>query len=300
MITDIVTDVELFNDINEVSPLHVDADTAYNTWASELGISPTTSLSGLVNGDDSSAEIDLGFVYTIGGAETKLMQSTEGSIGFYTTTGNFVNGLRPISKVIPEQVSVVRAYTTRSLNPSMILNCKVPNVDSKSYDTKWQKTGDTAILFIKWSAYNNSLSSHVDVALKISKGSLDIVCTAGATAGIFFQLFMMDSLGTSGQAIAGHGNFAKELLANTTYQFTTVLPKRIFGDVIGINGVPSQKLVRAYDRDTGELLAEALSDSTTGSYELSIFGSSNCYVVCLDDSASMLNALISDRVVPVD
>jgi hypothetical protein len=300
MITDITTGVELFSDINEVAVTHIDADAAYTAWAADLGVSSTATLSGLTNADDGSAEIDLGFVYTLGGVETKLMQSTEGSIGFYTKTGGFVNTSRPISKVLPEQVNVSRAYTTRSLNPSMIINCKIPSVDSKSYDTKWQKTGDTAILFIKWSAYGNSLSNRVDVALKISQGSLDIVCSASTDTGVMLQIFMMNSTNTSGQAIAGNGNFGKTLLSSTTYQFSTAIPKRISGNVTDSTDSPSAQIVRAYDRDTGKLLDQTLSDAITGFYELSIVGAPTCYVVCLDDSASMLNALIIDRIIPVD
>jgi hypothetical protein len=299
MIVDTKTGLSIFLDILEITPTHLDATSAYATWASELGVSDTTSLPGLTNTDDGSAEIDLGFSYTIDGTDTKLMQTSEGSIGFYASPSSYLNASRPITGVIPDQVNVTRAYTTRSLNPSMIINCKHPSVDSKSYATKWQKTDDTMIMFLKWSSYNNSEVNRVDFAMKMSKGNLEVVCNTNTNSGAYFQIFLMDSTGSSGQALSGNGNFAKVLLPSNTYQFKTVIPKLLSGVVIGSDGLFASRQVRAYDRITGNLVGSTTSDEVDGSYSITTVVNSGHYVVCLDDSDGDINAIIFDRVIPI-
>lgn len=300
MIKDAITGIDLFNDIVEVVPTHANATSAYSAWASELGVSDTISLGGLVNGDDGSAEIDVGFIYTLGGVETKLMQSTEGSIGFYTTTGTLANTSRPINKVLPEQTNVTRAYNSRSLNASMVINCKHPTADCKSFDTKWQKTPDSMIIFVKWSAYGSSTSNLVEFAMRMSKGVLEIVCNTSISSGIYFQIFLMDSTTTSGNAVAGSGNLGKVLDISSTYQFKTAVAKSLSGLVVGANGNAESSIIRAYRRSDGILIGSTISDTITGEYSIDIYEDSECYLVCLDDSGSGLNALIMDRITPLE
>tara|TARA_R110002033_G_scaffold138731_1_gene177716 strand:- start:971 stop:1873 length:903 start_codon:yes stop_codon:yes gene_type:complete len=299
MITNPITSIKILNDIAEITPIHSNALSAYASWALELGVSDTISLDGLVEADDSSAEIDVGFIYTSGGTDSKLMQSTEGSIGFYTNPSTFSNSARAITKVLSEQVSIPRTYTTRILNPDLIISCKHPDNDSKSYDVKWQKTSDTMILFLKWSAYNSSESKRVDFAMRMTKGAIDIVCNTNIDAGAFFQIFLMDSTTSSSSAIDGTGNFAKSLLPSTTYQFKSIIPRLLTGTVIGADGNFAALPIRAYDRVTGKLMGNTTSDAITGEYSIETTVYTEHYIVCLDDSVNNLNALIIDRVVPI-
>jgi len=301
MITDVMTGKRLFPDIVELPNSYANAGAAYVQWANDLGVSSIDTLPGLVNGDDACVEIDAGFIYAIDGVTTQLMQSTEGSIGFYIDTplGTLGNNSRPITAIIPEQRNVTRAYTSRnSVNPSFIINCKNPTQDSQSSSGKWQKTSDTLILFIRWTQYGNANLNNVDVALKLSKGSVELVCTPFAST-IFFQCFLMNSTNSSGQALAGNGNYGKALTINTTYTFKSVLPATISGNVLGDDGLPLSTKVRAYDRETGLLTGEAVSDAN-GDYTIQLYSTEPQYVVCLPSHTSDLNALINDRVIPIE
>ena len=301
MIVDVVTSKRLCADIIELTNTYSSASDAYTVWANQLGVSPTASLAGLVNSDDNCVEIDAGFNYALDGVTSKLMQSTEGSIGFYIDEplGTLGSNSRPITAIIPEQRNVTRAYTSRNtINPTFIINCKTPTQDSQSQNGKWQKTADTLILFIRWSQYGNPNANNVDVALRLSKGAIEVVCTPFAST-IFFQCFLMNSTISSGQALAGNGNFGKALVVNTTYTFKSATPTIISGNVIGYDGLPLSTTLRAYDRTTGALAGEAVSD-TNGDYSIELYSTEPHYVVCLPGVTSETNALINDMVTPVE
>lgn len=301
MIADVITGKHLCHDIIELANGYTNASDAYTQWANDLGVSPTTSLPGLINSDDACIEIDAGFIYALDGVTSKLMQSTEGSIGFYIEDplGTLGNNARPITAITTEQRNVTRAYTSRSsVNPSFIINCKNPTQDSQSYNGKWQKTYDTLILFIRWAQYGNANLNNVDVALRLSKGSIEVVCTPFAST-IFFQCFLMNSTNNSGQALAGNGSFGKALTINTTYTFKSALPAIISGNVLGDDGLPVSTKVRAYNRETGFLTGEAISDAN-GDYSIQLYSTDPQYIVCLPGNNSELNALINDRVIPVE
>lgn len=64
-------------------------------------------------------------------------------------------------------------------------------------------------------------------------------------------------------------------------------------------GVPKSRLVRLYDRQTGQLIDENYSDSITGKYYLETPISGAHFIVAFDDDAGYdYNALILDRVQP--
>lgn len=301
MIVDAVNGKRLCPEITELTNSYSSATSAYAEWADQLGVSPTVSLAGLTNADDNCIEIDAGFNYALDGVTSKLMQSTEGSIGFYINEplGTLGSNSRPINAVIAEQRNVTRAYTSRNtVNPSFIINCKNPTQDSQSQNGKWQKTADTLILFIRWSQYGNTNGHNVDVALRLSKGAIEVVCTPFAST-IFFQCFLMNSTTSSGQAVVGSGNFGKALVANTTYTFKSATPASISGNVVGYDGLPLSTKLRAYDRTTGALAGEAVSD-INGDYSIQIYSTEPHYVVCLPGDDSETNALINDMVTPLE
>lgn len=303
MIKDIVTGKRIVNDILELPSVYTSAANAYSMWAAEIGVSDSISLSGLLAGDDGCTEIDIGFPIALDGLSTKVMQSTEGSIGIYVDEppGTLSSTQRAISAILADQRTVSRAYTSRStVNPSLIINCKDPSTDAKSFDGKWQKTTDVAILFIKWSTYSSSSANNVDVAIRMQSGSLEIVCTCGNGSNNYLQIFMMDSTSASGNAVAGNGNMGKLLTTGTTYTFRSVTPKRIAGNVLGVAGTAIATTVRAYLRNTGQLSGEVLSNAVTGDYVITTYVEGEHYVVCLPEPSSTVNALILDKVLPVE
>lgn len=71
--------------------------------------------------------------------------------------------------------------------------------------------------------------------------------------------------------------------------------KAISGHVYDSNGAPISRKVRAYRRDTGNLVAEAISDASTGEYGIDAYGLLEHYVLVLDDDK---NAMIYDHITP--
>lgn len=74
--------------------------------------------------------------------------------------------------------------------------------------------------------------------------------------------------------------------------------KPISGHVFDADGNPVSRIVRAYHRDTGNLVGEAVSDPLTGEYGFNAFKWVPHYVVVLDDGAK--NAMILDHITPID
>lgn len=73
--------------------------------------------------------------------------------------------------------------------------------------------------------------------------------------------------------------------------------KFIRGIIKDATGTPCERIVRAYRRDTGAFVAEALSDAVTGEYELESFHDGEHQRIVLDDAAGTLYNDLIDRVV---
>ncbi len=75
----------------------------------------------------------------------------------------------------------------------------------------------------------------------------------------------------------------------------------ISGNVKNHLGANTQRTLRFYERSTGILLGETLSDPTTGNYSFETTLDAPHTVIVLDDDAGDLkNALIKDRITPVE
>lgn len=73
----------------------------------------------------------------------------------------------------------------------------------------------------------------------------------------------------------------------------------VSGNVFDNFNVPTSRTVRAYDRTTGELLGQTVSNSADGYYSLALAKGVEVDLVCLDDTAGLVfNDLIS-RAIPV-
>lgn len=69
------------------------------------------------------------------------------------------------------------------------------------------------------------------------------------------------------------------------------------GIVVGDQGNPAERIVRAYNRQTGAIIAQSMSSSVSGAFELNCEDCEHVYVVALDDEAGVVhNALILDRI----
>lgn len=77
-----------------------------------------------------------------------------------------------------------------------------------------------------------------------------------------------------------------------------ILPAGVSGVVTDVAGLPCERIVRAYLRDTGELLAETTSDPVTGAYSIATGAIGEVQVVVLDDAAGDLYNDLIMRVLP--
>ena len=290
----------LYKGITAVTAEYASVADAYSAWATEIGVSDTDTLSGLVNADDSCGEVTLNFIPTLNGASYKVMMGTEGSFGIYLNepAGTAGSNSRPITGISGIHQNVTRNYNSRSTNPALIINCKHPTNDSKSANAKWQQTADTAIFYVEWMSYS-STAKQTRFAIRLRNGEITIVCDSVDTAGAYVQFFQLSESATTAVAIAGDGNYSQVMIVGELYQFNTLPLKYISGTVLGADSLPYAGLVRVYDRDTGVLAGEITADETTGEYSIEC-SDGTYYVVCFDDTAAAQNALIFDRVVPVE
>lgn len=71
----------------------------------------------------------------------------------------------------------------------------------------------------------------------------------------------------------------------------------VIGTVVGADGNPAARTVRAYNRATGVLVTEAVSDVATGEYEL-VLSSGEYQVMALADEGDVYNDLITYVTLP--
>jgi hypothetical protein len=84
------------------------------------------------------------------------------------------------------------------------------------------------------------------------------------------------------------------------YRYFTLPTKYYFSGTVTKNGLPVEREVKAYRRDTDVLLSYTMS-SNSGEYRLPTEYSGEHYIVCKDDdSGDMYNDIIQSRVFPVE
>jgi hypothetical protein len=72
----------------------------------------------------------------------------------------------------------------------------------------------------------------------------------------------------------------------------------VSGIIRDADGNPAERVVRAYRRDTGALIASTTSDSVTGHYEFALGLNDEIQRIVLDDDAAPLYNDLIDRVIP--
>uniref|UniRef100_A0AAU7YUY3 Virion structural protein n=1 Tax=Stenotrophomonas phage vB_SmaS_QH3 TaxID=3229738 RepID=A0AAU7YUY3_9CAUD len=72
------------------------------------------------------------------------------------------------------------------------------------------------------------------------------------------------------------------------------------GTVKDASANPLARRVRAHRRSDGRMVASAMSNGTTGAFTLHVWSTDPHYMVCLDADGGTKNALIKDRVIPVE
>lgn len=71
----------------------------------------------------------------------------------------------------------------------------------------------------------------------------------------------------------------------------------ISGTITGADGNPASRTVRLYNRSTGAMLAETISNATTGAYSIGLGSTDEVQRIVLADETTLYNDII-DRVIP--
>lgn len=242
-VVDVYSGVSVLGDFSAVSGSpHSTPTAAYDAWAAELGVSNTTSLSGLVNYGDAAVLVEAGFTPLDTGVNTKFIFSTGGFIGFYKSNPPEMVADGPKVLMAPaDQVDINRAYITQYC-PSVVLSANYPRWGGRSRDAKWQTSGTTAILYVRWTDYLDPINS-VTAAYKFSPGAVEVVCRATTGAGAYLQLLLFNEstyygTGFDPVAVNGSGAFTQALTGSTTYHYrseyigafsASTVPSSLFG-----------------------------------------------------------------------
>ena len=286
-----------------------DAENAYTTWATELGLSTTADLGGLPQGDDVSAEIDLGFVVSQTGDSSLVTITSEGGIGFYHNNpsgpvGNTNSTITANPQVVNSQ-NISRSYRTRNNPPSFYLFSRIPSADYQmptAENNRWQRTSDTAIIIMTFRLLSGT-AGQSRVALRISQGSVEVVIQhfADGGDGIRIQLFAFNtSIPVAGNAfVADVTDYSFSDIvsgpASVVSHYVSDILTPLSGNVVDATSQPAARDIRVYLRSSGSLVSQITSDSVTGNYS-TVVPAGIYTVVCLDEDGGTLNALIQDRV----
>lgn len=260
----------------------------YEQWCAELGVVSTGTDYASLDSDDT------GYLVKLTGKQPRP-SSLADSFGF-GSEGTFelfkAQPSAAASSVSLTAPNISRAYTTSANVPRMAISFHPP-YDAGSSGVKVRLTNTTAVM----GGSINRGGQIVNFALRIEYGKTFklVLNTTNGTAIIPIYVFeigannssiskqqLLDSIqSTDANSLVINGDFSYGLLSGT---------------VLDESGVPAQRKVRCYNRETGQLLVETMS-AIDGTYILSAYTLGDMYVVALDDDiAPSLNALILDRI----
>lgn len=107
---------------------------------------------------------------------------------------------------------------------------------------------------------------------------------------------------SSGLAYEDQPKMARNLLAASSNDYSACIisttPHRIRGAVWDVNNQPVARVVRAYKRDTGVLMAQTVSDAVTGDYTLKVYDAGPYDVQFMTAPGEQLNDLFFSRTEP--
>lgn len=192
---------------------------AYETWAAELGVSSTASVSALANVDDGSAAFTLGFNPFKDGVVLKGFHSSEAGIGFYyqQDPGSAANTSGAISATSPN-VSLSRFYTGYARMPALLIATRLGVSDNRCENGRWQQADNAAIFYAQYRRYNGTQGT-VHTAIKITKeDKITVVCSHVNTANTYLQFMTFNESLTTRTATSEHGGTSFLLSLDTTQE----------------------------------------------------------------------------------
>ena len=209
--------------------------------------------------------------------------------------------------------------TTRAANPSCILDC---STDTPAVGWRFAIGTDGSVSFysiglgqVSTAANKVPVNTQTHLAVTRVSGTLKIwvngVESASGTLGNF---------NTTGQPLCFGGAIGTywpfygyidraEIIAGAVRHTSTFTPEttplvqyrgELIGTVTDEYGISCSRVVRAYDRATGDLQSSTTSDPITGAYVLTTQTMNQAFIIGLDDEAgAKLNAIVKDRLTPV-
>lgn len=115
---------------------------------------------------------------------------------------------------------------------------------------------------------------------------------------VFYEGVLPDAVRQKTEGYLAHKwGLEANLPADHPYKAAAPLTVSISGTVTGADGNPAARTVRFYDRATGQLVDETISDATTGEYEQAFADTSEYQRIVLADETELYNDII-DRVIP--
>ena len=272
---------------------HASAAAAYTTWAGELGVSSTATLSTL-DGDETRAALDLGFSVLQRSGADKIHFYSEGQLLLYGVATPGALSTVYSNTLSASGVTISRAYSSNAApHAALLLCCKALNEDCTTLGGKWQKATGAAIIYYKIHRYGQQAVQVVEVAVKLTPGFIEYVTTnVNATTGRFvFFAFGVSSTPSSGVDVAG--------LLSGTQHFKTAAPKSVSGVVQDASASPAARKVHLYHEASSLLVGEATSSAVNGTYAISTYNTDGHTAVAYPAAGENLPALILSGVVPV-
>lgn len=268
--------VFLLNQFVEITPEHVDATTAYSTWATELGVSDTISYTPISDGDDKSTGFNISntrSTFQLGGT-SYVSHTTEGGWSFYFNEPSVKDKtlLAILGSGGLNQEDITRWYSQSATQPCLTLSFKVPSDDSASKNSKWQTAGNVVILYSVWSYYSG-LRDFVNVALKIDleSSTWEIVVSDVTSADNKFQVFTLRDGSTDNQATGTNGGQIFDLV--DVHQFKSapdVIIPLLQGSVKdSVAGVGVESVLTLLEKSTWDVFHK-LTTEPDGTFEIPI------------------------------
>lgn len=275
---------------------YTDPAAVYAAWATELGVSSTESSFEFPEwGETDGFAIPLAASPFANSTNTYCILSTDGAIGFYETlTG-------PVSGRYWTGLGYDALYG--SYNQPKLLLAWAPTVNNpyglNLFTKRMQVSGNTTIIYGQYNNYYYHNALYYDFAIRISPQSVLFVGSC-IDQDRTIKLFELREQYSSNSPINLQSADIFSQTEGTIYTAQIDIippPPSVSGTITDDNGNPCQRTVRVYDRATGALIEEVLSNATTGAYKV-VTSVAEVQRIVLDDSAGVVFNDLIDRVIP--
>lgn len=232
----------------------------YTAWAAELGVSPTDTLYNFAS-DDNSWSFNLAASPYLDSEVIQSFFSSEAGMGFYRQSPpGFFHAYYSLNHV-------GRLYGHNS-RPLLLLTWHPTGGDLRSYGTRFQRAGQFTIAYVQHSHYSSSSMYRYDAALRISPGRIELVgdCLTQTTPVYLTELTELATVDTIRQYVL----LESQAVGTRRRYDLSIAPPRIFAlaGTAKFSDGQVATLVRAWRRDGGAWVKDAVPDPLSGAFVL--------------------------------